>query len=149
MIAAMAIPDDPKAWALAQAERLRNDPKGWARDQGERLKKMVDVAPFSEERLEEELVVLRTGVARAKQLSADERIALHDAIINLRERIAPGGAMASGAKIGLAASILPVVGMITGPILGGAYGALRSKQLTSVRAELDEMLHTVVRSGQR
>lgn len=149
MIAAMAIPDDPKAWARAQAERLRSDPKGWARDQGERLKKMVDVAPFSAERLEEELVVLRTGVARAKQLSTDERVALHDAIIDLRERIGPGGAMASGAKIGLAASILPVIGMISGPILGGAYGALRSKQLASVRAEIDEMLRTVVRSGQR
>lgn len=147
MIAAMAFSDDTKAWAKAQADRLRSDPKGWAQDQADRLKKMVDVAPFSPEALEKELAALRESVARVDQLSADERVILHDAIIQLRERLGAGNAAATGAKIGLAASILPVVGMITGPIIGGAYGAYRSQQLGDVRKEVDEMLRTVVRSS--
>jgi len=145
----MAFSDDTKTWAKAQADRLRSDPKGWAQDQADRLKKMVDVAPFSPEALEKELAALRESVARVDQLSADERVILHDAIIKLRERLGTGGAAASGAKIGLAASILPVVGMITGPIIGGAYGAYRSQQLGDVRKEVDEMLHKVVRSGNK
>ncbi len=149
MIAAMAFPDDTKAWAKAQTERLRSDPKGWAQDQADRLKKMVDVAPFSPEALEKELAALRVAVARVDTLADDERVALHDAIIQLRERLGTGGAAASGAKIGLAASVLPVVGLITGPLIGGAYGAYRSAQLGDVRKEVDEMLHTVVRSKKR
>jgi hypothetical protein len=143
----MAITDDPKAWARAQVERLRQDPEGWARDQGERLKKAVDVAPFSDDALERELSALRAAVAKLPELSKDERVAVHDALVNLHERLTPGGAMVSGAKIGLAASVLPVLGMITGPLVGGAYGVYRSQRLADVRAEVDELLRTVVRGG--
>lgn len=147
MLAGMAFPEDTKDWVKAQTDSLRNDPKGWAQQQAERLKKLVDVTPFSPEALEKELVALRATVARVDELSSDECVAVHDALINLRQRLGASGAAASGAKIGLAASLLPVVGMITGPLIGGAYGAYRSQQLGDVRAEVDAMIRTVVRSG--
>ena len=55
------------------------------------------------------------------------------------------GALVSGAKIGLAASVLPVVGMITGPILGSAYGVYRSQRLTEARDEVQALLRSLVR----
>jgi hypothetical protein len=136
----MSLRDQAKDWAKRQADQLRSDPKGWARAQSQRLKEMVDVAPFSDAALERELSSLRQRMARLGQLSADERQKLADELLALHERLTPGGAMISGAKIGLAASVLPVVGMITGPVLGSAYGVYRSGRLGEARDEVQAML---------
>lgn len=141
----MSFRDDPKGWARAQAEQLRSDPKSWARAQTQRLRELVDVAPFSDDALTRELDALRGQVDRLHELSPDERQALHDALLDLRERLSPSGAAVSGAKIGLAAAVLPLVGMITGPVLGSAYGVYRSQQLAEVREELQAMLRTLAR----
>jgi len=143
----MAFPDDTKDWVKAQTESFRSDPKAWAQNQANRLKKLVDVTPFSPEALEKELTVLRAAVARVDELPSEECIVLHDTLIKLRERLGTGEAAATGAMVGLAASLLPVVGLVTGPLIGGAYGVYRSQQLGDVRAEVNDMIHTVVRSG--
>jgi hypothetical protein len=141
----MAVQDDVKGWVKNHAQRLREDPKAWARERGEQLKGMVDVAPFSDAALARELGVLRERLARRAELGADERQKLHDDLLDLHDRLTPGGAMASGAKIGLAAAVLPLVGVITGPILGGAYGVFRSQTLTEARAEIQSMLRELAR----
>lgn len=141
----MSLRDDPKGWARAQAEQLRNDPTGWARTQADRLRGMVDVAPFSDGALFRELTDLRGRVDRLAELGPDERQQLHDDLLALHQRLTPGGALISGAKIGLAAAVLPVVGMITGPILGSAYGVYRSQQLAEVREEIAAMLRKLAR----
>jgi hypothetical protein len=141
----MSLRDDPKGWAKAQAEQLRNDPGGWAKTQADRLRGMVDIAPFSEGALYREMEDLRSRVARLAELDPDARQKLHDDLLALHQRLTPGGALISGAKIGLAASVLPVVGMISGPILGSAYGVYRSQQLTQIRDELQDMLRKLAR----
>lgn len=141
----MAVQDDLKGWVKGHAQRIREDPKAWARERGEQLKGMVDVAPFSDAALERELGALRERVAGRAKLSADERQKLHDDLLDLHDRLTPGGAMASGAKIGLAAAVLPLVGVITGPILGGAYGVFRSQTLTDARAEIQALLRELAR----
>lgn len=141
----MSFRDDPKGWARAQAEQLRSDPKAWARAQGQRLREIVDVAPFSDDALMRELTALRAQVDRLPELGPDERQALHDALLDLHQRLTPGGALISGAKIGLAASVLPVIGMITGPVLGSAYGVYRSTKLAEIRDEVAAMLRKLAR----
>lgn len=141
----MSIREQAKAWAQKHAQQLRSDPAAWAREQGKRLREFVDVAPFSDAALGRELASLRERVGRREQLGADERQKLADELLALHERLTPGGAMLSGAKIGLAAAVLPVVGVITGPVLGSAYGVYRSQQLAEVRAEVQEMLRTLAR----
>lgn len=141
----MSFRDDPKGWARAQAEQLRSDPKAWARAQTDHLHKLVDVAPFSDEALTRELDALRGQVDRRHELTADQRQALHDALLDLHQRLSPSGAAVSGAKIGLAAAVLPLIGMITGPVLGGAYGVYRSTQLTRARDEVQDMLRKLAR----
>lgn len=141
----MAVQDDVKGWVKGHAQRIREDPRAWARERGEQLKGMVDVAPFSDAALARELAALRERLARRADLSADERQQLHDDLLALHDRLTPGGAMASGAKIGLAAAVLPLVGVITGPIIGGAYGVLRSQTLTDARAEIQTMLRELAR----
>ncbi|MBK7829040.1 hypothetical protein [Nannocystis sp.] len=141
----MSVFDDPKGWAKAQAQRLRDDPKGWARERGEQLRGMVDVAPFSDEALERELVALRGRIEGLAGLDAAARQQLHDDLIDLHNRLSPGGAAVSGAKIGLAAAVLPVIGMITGPLLGGAYGVYRSQRVTAARDEVQAMLRRLAR----
>ncbi|MCY1011831.1 hypothetical protein OV079_41010 [Nannocystis pusilla] len=141
----MSIRDQARDWAKQQSDQLRSDPKGWAKAQGERLKQMVDVAPFSDTALERELGSLRERTARLSELDADERQKLADELLALHERLTPGGALISGAKIGLAASVLPVVGMITGPVLGSAYGVYRSQRLGEARDEVQAMLRKLAR----
>lgn len=141
----MSIREQAKAWAQKHAQQLRSDPAAWAREQGKRLREFVDVAPFSDAALGRELASLRERVGRREQLGADERQKLADELLALHERLTPGGAMLSGAKIGLAAAVLPVVGVITGPVLGSAYGVYRLQQLAEVRAEVQEMLRTLAR----
>ncbi|PCC70315.1 hypothetical protein SAMN02745121_03356 [Nannocystis exedens] len=141
----MSIRDQARDWAKQQTDQIRSDPKGWAKAQGERLKQMVDVAPFSDAALERELNSLRERTARLSELDADERQKLADELLALHERLTPGGALISGAKIGLAASVLPVVGMITGPVLGSAYGVYRSQRLGEVRDEVQAMLRKLAR----
>ena len=143
MIDLMSIRDRARGWARQQTDELRSDPQAWARAQGERLKKMVGVAPFSEAALDDELRSLRERMGRLDDLGADERRRLADELLALHERLTTGGAMVSGAKIGLAASVLPVVGFITGPLIGSAYGVYRAQQLGEVRRELQEMLRTL------
>lgn len=141
----MSLGDRAKDWAKQQTDQLRSDPKGWAKAQGQRLKEIVDVAPFSDAALERELNSLRERTARLRELTADERQKLADELLALHQRLTPGGAMISGAKIGLAASVLPVVGMITGPVIGSAYGVYRSQRLGEVRDEVQAMLRKLAR----
>ncbi|MEZ4449647.1 MAG: hypothetical protein R3B09_09215 [Nannocystaceae bacterium] len=145
----MSFTEDPKGWARDQVERLRADPRAWAREQAERARTLVDVAPFSEEALQRELLALRGAFARLRALSPEERVALHDALLALHERLTPAGALVSGAKLGLAAAVLPLVGVVTGPLLGGAYGVYRSQRLAEVRSELHTMLREVARGESR
>lgn len=141
----MAVQDDLKGWWKSHTQGIREDPKKWARERGEQLRGMVDVAPFSDAALARELGALRDRLTRRAALTADERQQLHDDLLDLHDRLTPGGAMASGAKIGLAAAVLPVVGVITGPILGGAYGVFRSQTLSEARAEIQAMLRDLAR----
>jgi hypothetical protein len=141
----MAFRDDPRGWAKAQAARLRSDPKGWAQDQARRARELVDVAPFSDDAVARELADLRERMDRLPELDADARQRLHEDLLDLHERLSPGGALVKGAGIGFAASVLPVIGMISGPILGSAYGVYRSRRLTEVREEVHDMLRRVVR----
>ena len=145
MLPWMSVRKQATDWAKRQTEQLRNDPREWARAQGERLKEMVNVAPFSDASLDREMASLRERVARLDQLDTAARQQLADELLALHERLTTGGAMVSGAKIGLAASVLPVVGMITGPLIGGAYGVYRSQRLGKVRDELRDMLRELAR----
>lgn len=141
----MSLRDDPKGWAKAQADKIRSDPGAWARAQADKLRDMVDVAPFSDDALGRELTDLRARLDRLAELDADGRQKLHDDLLALHERLTPASAALSGAKFGLAAAVLPVVGLISGPVLGGAYGAYRSQQLGQIREELQEMLRKLAR----
>jgi hypothetical protein len=141
----MSLRDDPRGWVKAQAQQLRDDPKGWARERGEQLRGMVDVAPFSDAALERELAGLRARCDKLAALTAEERQQLHDDLLALHNRLSPGGALVSGAKIGLAAAVLPVVGVITGPIIGGAYGVYRSQRLGEARDEVQALLRRLAR----
>lgn len=141
----MSLRDQAKQWAKHHTDQLRSDPKAWAKTQGLRLRKIVDVAPFSDAALGRELSGLRERMGRLGELDGDARQALADALIDLHQRLTPGGALVSGAKIGLAAAVLPVIGMVTGPILGSAYGVYRSQQVTEARDEVQAMLRTLAR----
>lgn len=136
----MSVFDDPRGWARTQVQRLRDDPKGWARERADELKDMVDVAPFSDEALERELAALRARAEARGALTVAQRQKLHDDLLDLHNRLSPGGAAASGAKIGLAAAVLPVIGMITGPLIGAGYGVYRSSRAGAARDEVQALM---------
>jgi hypothetical protein len=141
----MAVSDDLKGWVKDHTQKLRDDPKAWARERGQQLKELVDVTPFSDDAVQRELQALKDRVSKRADLNADERQRLHDDLLSFHDRLTPGGAAVSGAKIGLAASVLPVVGLISGPLLGSAYGVYRSQTLTEAREAVQVMLRELAR----
>jgi hypothetical protein len=140
----MSIRDRAKGWARQHTEELRRDPQAWARAQGQRMKKMVDVAPLQRRgaRARAPLAARADGPARRPRRRRAESGSL-TSFLALHERLTTGGALVSGAKLGLAASVLPVVGLITGPLVGSAYGVYRSQKLGDVRRELQDMLRAL------
>jgi hypothetical protein len=42
--------------------------------------------------------------------------------------------------------VLPVIGFITGPLAGGAYGVYRAKRLNEVRDEIKGMMRRLARA---
>lgn len=112
----------------------------------EALDRLREHPVVSDAAAERRLADLRARVADLPNLDADARVRLHDDLLALYEVLSPGGALVTGAKLGLVASVLPVLGMITGPIVGGTYGVYRSQRLVRVREETRELLRALVRA---
>jgi len=56
------------------------------------------------------------------------------------DSLSPGNVIAGGAGIGLGAAVLPIVGAITGPVIGGIYGAYKAQKLAHYRQEVEHLL---------
>src|SRR5688572_15514097 len=104
---------------------IRERAKGWARKHTDELRS----DPQGWAREQGQRLKKMVDVAPFSDAALDRELR------SLRERM--------GRLIGLAAAVLPVVGFITGPLVGSAYGVYRSQKLGDVRRELQEMLRTL------
>jgi len=82
----------------------------------------------------------RGRLGRRGDLSPEQRAALRQEMQAFIDSLSMANNVAVGAGMGLAAAVLPVIGWISGPLIGSLYCGYRSHQLARYRDEVQEML---------
>ncbi len=104
----------------------------------------MEIPTFREETCKKRVAHFRSMLLKRSVLTAAERAELLEEMQSFCDSLSTGTAVLGGAGIGLGASVLPVIGWISGPLIGGIYGAVRSRQLARYRREVQDMIRVLV-----
>lgn len=104
----------------------------------------MEIPTFREETCKKKVAEFRRLLLKRSLLTGEERAELLKEMQAFSDSLSTGTAVLGGAGIGLGAAVLPVIGWITGPLIGGLYGAYRSRQLVRYRREVREMIRLMV-----
>ncbi len=108
-------------------------------------KKLPNLPTLREETCQKKVAYFRGEMLRASQLTSSEREQLLREMQEFADSLSTGNVVLGGAGLGLGASILPVIGTISGPLIGGIYGAYKATKLSHYRDEVLEMIRTLAR----
>lgn len=108
---------------------------------GERM----ELPTLRESTCQKQVAEFRGRLGRLSQMTAAERDKLHEEMQAFVESLSMTNNLVVGAGVGLGAAVLPVIGWITGPLIGGIYCGYRSHQLGKYRDEVTEMLKLLAR----
>jgi hypothetical protein len=104
----------------------------------------MEIPTFREETCKKRVAHFRSQILRRSLLTTAERADLLKEMQSFADSLSLGTGALGGAGIGLGASVLPVIGFLTGPLIGGLYGAYRSQKLARYRREVQEMIRLLV-----
>jgi len=105
----------------------------------------MELPTLREETAKRKVAEFRDRMLAAEQLTLREREALLKEMQTFCDSLSTGNVVLGGAGIGLGASVLPVIGTITGPLIGGIYGAYKAQKLARYREEVLEMIRRLAR----
>jgi len=105
----------------------------------------MEIPTLREETCKRKLTFFRTMMAKAEELTVEQRARLMEEMQAFCDSLATGNVVLGSAGIGLGASILPVIGTITGPVIGGIYGAYKAQKLAPYRDEVLAMIQRLTR----
>lgn len=103
----------------------------------------MELPTLREETARKKVAYFRSEMLRISEMTARERASLIREMQTFCDSLSTGNVVLGGAGIGLGASILPVIGTITGPVIGGIYGAYKAQKLSRYREEVLEMIRTL------
>jgi hypothetical protein len=106
----------------------------------------MDMPTFREDTCRRKVELFESLVSHGTTLSASQRAQLRDEVLELRDSVEPARLVLGGAALGLGAAVLPVVGAITGPVVGGVWAALQAKKLHPYRERLDRIVRDLDRA---
>jgi Asp/Glu/hydantoin racemase len=105
----------------------------------------MEIPTLREETARRKVAHFRDKMLEASRMTAAEREALVKEMQAFCDSLSTGNVVLGGAGIGLGASILPVIGTISGPIIGGIYGAYKAHKLSHYRDEVLAMIRRIAR----
>jgi len=105
----------------------------------------VEIPTLREDTAKKKVAHFRNELLRLSAMTARERETFVAEMQAFCDSLSTGNVVLGGAGIGLGASILPVIGTITGPIIGGIYGAYQAQKLSHYRDEVLEMIRSLAR----
>ena len=105
----------------------------------------MELPTLREETAKRKVAEFRDKMLEAGELTSLEREALLKEMQTFCDSLSTGNVVLGGAGIGLGASVLPVIGTITGPVIGGIYGAYKARKLAHYRDEVLEMIRRLAR----
>jgi len=82
----------------------------------------------------------RSMMERLGLLTAAPRARLLQEMQTFVDSLSTGNVVLGGAGIGLGAAVLPVIGLVSGPVIGGIYGAYKARKLARYRKEVQAMI---------
>ncbi len=103
----------------------------------------MELPTLREETAKKKVAYFRNEMLRISEMTARERAGLVQEMQAFCDSLSTGNVVLGGAGIGLGASILPVIGTITGPVIGGIYGAYKAQKLSRYREEVLDMIRTL------
>jgi hypothetical protein len=105
----------------------------------------MEIPTFREETARKKVAQFRSMMERVDLLTNTQRDRLLQDMQAFVDSCSMGNVVLGGAGIGLGAAILPVIGAVTGPIIGGAYGAYKARKLARYRKEVQGMIRRLAR----
>lgn len=105
----------------------------------------MELPTLREETAKRKVAEFRDKMLGAESLTTLEREALLEEMQTFCASLSTGNVVLGGAGIGLGASVLPVIGTITGPVIGGIWGAFKAKKLAHYRDEVLAMIRRLAR----
>ncbi len=88
----------------------------------------------------EKLSYFRRRMERLSWLTPPERRQLFKELQTFCDSLRTEKMILGSTALGLGAAVLPVIGLITGPIIGGFYGAYKANKLVEYRREAQHLL---------
>jgi len=86
------------------------------------------------------LAQFRSMMARRDLLTVAQRKKLVEELQVFADSLSPGNVVLGSAAIGLGAALLPLVGLVSGPVVGGIYGAYKAHKFARYRREVLAMI---------
>ena len=93
----------------------------------------------------EKMGIFRRRMERLSWLTPQERRQLLRELQTFADSLRTEKVILGSTALGLGAAVLPVIGLISGPIIGGFYGAYKANKLASYRQEALEMMEEMSR----
>lgn len=100
----------------------------------------MELPTLREETCKKKIAHFRRMMAKIAILSTEQKHRLVEEMQIFCDSLSTGNQVLGAAGIGLGASILPVIGTITGPVIGGIYGVYKSRKLAHYRDEVLGMI---------
>lgn len=105
----------------------------------------MEIPTLREETAKKKVAHFRNEMLRISEMTARERERFIEDMQAFCDSLSTGNVVLGGAGIGFGASILPVIGTISGPIIGGIYGAYKAQKLANYREEVLGMIRSLTR----
>jgi hypothetical protein len=100
----------------------------------------MEIPTLREATAKRKVAQFRSMIERLDLLTTSQREHLLEEMQIFVDSLSTGNMVLGSAGIGLGAAILPVVGAISGPLIGGVYGAYKARKLARYRAEVKRMM---------
>lgn len=100
----------------------------------------MEIPTLREETARKKVAQFRSMMERVDLLTSGQRDRLLEDMQAFVESCSTSSVVLGGAGIGLSAAVLPVIGLISGPLIGGAYGAYKARKLARYRREVRDMI---------
>ena len=104
----------------------------------------MEIPTLREETARRKVAQFRSMMERRSLLTTGQRDRLLEQMQAFIDSLSTGNVVLGGAGIGLGAAVLPIIGIISGPVVGGVYGAYKARKLRRYRREVQDMIRQLV-----
>lgn len=100
----------------------------------------MEIPTLRESTCKKRVAEFRRKMTLVSGMTSEERQKLLEEMQAFCESLSMANNVVVGAGVGLGAAVLPVIGWISGPLIGGLYCGYKSHKLSSYRDDVKQMI---------